>query len=269
MTEISFAPPFTPIWAARRPITPARGTPQLRCQAARTPKDPGGYASIEDLRRELEQAKGQAPFSITRAIQWLSEATNNGGGGLAFRAYRWVLGMDVSPGWRRPTDIDSRILLKIEAETDPDVLSQLQSLLLIPRRAVIKLLHRCPAAAELSQTDLMRRIVDLKSIFPSADVARMVELLPSAFLSGEWELTVVQLEQAAQLLRKGLPSVHVDSMVEMDPTILFEDLRSLDTGLSRMRDLWKVDATTLANSEPEELALAIRALGLRGPPNGI
>jgi len=256
-----------------RAITFARPR-HLQCLASsqRTPKDPRSYASIEDLRRELEQSKGQAPFSITRAIQWLSEATNNGGGGLAFKAYRWVLGMDISPGWRRPADIDSGILLKIEAETDPGVLGRLQSLLLIPRRAVIKLLQRCPAAADLSQSELMRRIVDLKSIFPSADVARMMELLPSAFLSGDfrdWELTVAQVERATEILRKGLPSVNVDAMVEMDPTILFEDLRSLNEGIFNLRDLWKVDAVTLANSEPEELALAIRALGLKGPPTGV
>lgn len=80
----------------------------------RAPKDPASYSNIEELRRELEQGKGQAPFTLTRTIKWLSDAANNGGGGLAFQAYRWVLGLDQPAGWKRPPDLDAAEISRIE-----------------------------------------------------------------------------------------------------------------------------------------------------------
>ena len=78
------------------------------------PKDPSTYKSVEDLRRELEQCKGQAPFTLTRTIKWLSDAANNGGANLGFQAYRWVLGLDQPAGWRRPADMDGASLVRLE-----------------------------------------------------------------------------------------------------------------------------------------------------------
>ena len=243
-----------------------------RIESTRTPKDPKAYASIEDLRRELEQAKGQAPFAITETIKWLGNAVNNGGATLAFQAYRYVLGLDQPLTWggrRQSSSIDSEELRETELRTNPDLLDAMQYLLLVPRSAAVKLVYRCPAAAELSSTDLMKRLIDLKRLFPGSNVARMVELLPTAFLSGSWDDTFTHLRCTSNLLREGLEGADVDCMFENDPCILFEDPLSLKIGLERMIELWKVDATALKNSDPEELALAVRALSLKGPPGGV
>lgn len=54
-----------------------------------------------------------------------------------------------------------------------------------------------------------------------------------------------------------------------DPLILFEPLESLRVGLRRMRELWPgLTPAALANSEPLHLSLAVKALGLTGPPKG-
>ena len=242
--------------------------------STRIPKDPKAYANIEELRRELEDAKGQAPFTLTRTIKWLSDAANNGGGGLAFQAYRWVLGLDTPPtwnaSWRRPAATEAADLLKIEETTDPEVIESIQALLMIPKSAAIRLIYRCPAVGKLSSRNLMMRIVDLKELFPSTNVARMVELLPTAFLGDNaWEETLENLRRTSQLLREGLFGADVDAIFEADPTILFESPESIELGLQRMKELWQVDAIALKNSEPEELALAVRALSLQGPPKSV
>jgi hypothetical protein len=243
--------------------------------SSRVPKDPKAYADIEELRRELEDGKGQAPFTLTRTIKWLSDAANNGGGGLAFQAYRWVLGLDTPPSfksYRRPAEIEATALLQIEETTDPELIEAIQTLLMIPKTAAVRLIYRCPAAGNMSSIDLMMRIVDLKGLFPATNVARMVELLPTAFLADQndqWNETMEKLRRTNQLLREGLQGADVDAIFEADPTILFESPESIELGLKRMKDLWKVDAIALKNSEPEELALAVRALSLQGPPKSV
>ncbi|KAL4527170.1 hypothetical protein Ndes2526B_g09119 [Nannochloris sp. 'desiccata'] len=243
--------------------------------STRVPKDPKAYADIEELRRELEDGKGQAPFTLTRTIKWLSDAANNGGGGLAFQAYRWVLGLDTPPkfkSYRRPAEIEATALLEIEETTDPELIEAIQTLLMIPKTAAVRLIYRCPAAGNMSSIDLMMRIVDLKGLFPGTNVARMVELLPTAFLaeqSDQWKETIEKLRRTSELLREGLQGANVDAIFEADPTILFESPESIELGLKRMKELWKVDAIALKNSEPEELALAVRALSLQGPPKSV
>ena len=43
----------------------------------------------------------------------------------------------------------------------------------------------------------------------------------------------------------------------------------LDQGLKELRDLWDVDEDARADSDPQMLALAVRALSVRGLPEGI
>ena len=140
---------------------------------------------------------------------------------------------------------------------------------MLPRSAALKLLQRCPSAAAMPQGDLMARLVALKDMFPGCDIARMIELVPSAFLADELAPTLERVGATSGLLRQGLAGADVDAMFECDPTILFEDPESLEVGLARLRDLWNVDAQALAASDPEELALAVRALGLSGAPKGL
>lgn len=237
----------------------------------REPKDPSSYASIEDIRRELEEAKGQVPFSLTRTIQWLSDAASRGGGSLAFKAYSWVLGLDQPAGWKVPQETkeeEMRKLKEIEGRVDESVLRQLGAVLLLSRPCVLKLAKRCPDLEKADPHDLMTRMMRLKFMFPGCDIARMVELVPSGFLVGPWDAIERQLLESSEILRDGLKGADVDAIFEEDPTILFEDPESLRTGLRRMRELWDIDEEALENSFPDELALAVRALGLKGPPKG-
>lgn len=240
----------------------------------REPKDPSRYNSIEDIRRELEEAKGQVPFSLTKTIQWLGDAANNGGGSLAFRAYSWVLGLDQPAGWRRPQESveeEQRQLKEIEKrlETNGVDLGQLEVILLLSRQSLLKLVRRCPELENMTSADMMVRMMDLKVLFPQNDIARMVELVPTGFLVSPWDATYEQLVEAREILKTGLPGADVDAMFDEDPTILFEEPESLRVGLERMRELWDIDEDMLRNSFPDELALAVRALGLKGAPSSI
>lgn len=238
----------------------------------RVAKDPSSYANIEELRRELEDAKGQQAFTITNTINWLSRAANQGGASLAFKAYRFAVG-----GWEggllgstRSSDPDK--LREIEDKTSPELLKLLQATLLVPKVAVLKLLLRCPTASEVPIQELTRRLIDLKTILPGSDVSRIVEYIPSAFLSKDvdWEMTSSHIRDSSTILRQGLVGADTDAMFEEDPSILFEDLESLRVGLRRMDELWPgLSPSTLEQSDPQELALAVRALGLSGPPKSV
>ena len=147
--------------------------------------------------------------------------------------------------------------------------TQLEVILLLPRQSVLKLVRRCPALEALRGRDLMTRMMDLKLLFPRNDVARMIELVPKGFLNSEWGETKAQISEAAEVLRSGLKGADVDAIFDEDPTILFESPDSLRYGIQRMEELWGIDENILKNSWPDELALAVRALGHTGAPDSI
>lgn len=109
----------------------------------------------------------------------------------------------------------------------------------------------------------------LQEVFPSCDVARMVELLPQGFLLQSQQSMLKRVAAINIVLRDGLPGANIDMMVQEDPTILFEDRQTLSSGLRELRDLWDVDETALGNSNPWELALAIRTMSDQEPPETI
>jgi len=109
----------------------------------------------------------------------------------------------------------------------------------------------------------------LQEVFPACNVARMVELLPEGFLQQSQQSMVKRVAAINDALRGSLPGANIDMMVQEDPTILFEDKQSLSTGLRGLHDLWDVDEVALGNSNPWELALAIRAMSEKGPPNTV
>ena len=241
----------------------------------RQAKDPASYNNIEDVRRELEVSRGMAPLSLTRAIQWIGDCLNSGGSRtLAMRAYRWVLGLDQPLSWSEGGESPEEERQELEAvaerlEANGVDVSQLEVILLLPRQSVLKLVRRCPALESLHGGDLMTRMMDLKLLFPQNDVARMVELVPKGFLSRDWSETRALLIESSRILREGLKGADVDAMFDDDPSLLFEDPDSLRYGLERMEELWGIDEEILKNSWPDELALAVRALGLRGAPESI
>jgi hypothetical protein len=52
-------------------------------------------------------------------------------------------------------------------------------------------------------------------MFPGANVARMVELAPAAFLDGPWTAKAEQLRAASQLLQQELRGAELDRMFEV------------------------------------------------------
>ena len=109
----------------------------------------------------------------------------------------------------------------------------------------------------------------LQGVFPSCDVARMVELLPQGFLLHSQQSMLKRVAAINIALRDSLPGANIDMMVQEDPTILFEDRQTLSSGLRELHDLWDVDETALGNSNPWELALAIRTMSDQEPPETI
>ena len=283
----------------------SRGLIAPDSSSRRQPKDPSSYSSIEDIRRELEISRGMAPFSLTKAIQWIGDSINAGGSrSLLFSAYSWVLGLDQPLSWSKSGETPEEELAALDAvaerlEAGGADISQLEVILLLPRQSVLKLVRRCPALERLSGGDLMIRMMDLKLLFPENNVARMIELVPGGFLSQDWAVTKARLEgvycvlrieyrpldhsltrsltrslarsptEASSILRDGLEGADVDAIFEEDPTILFEDPESLRYGIQQMEELWGIDEAILKNSWPDELALAVRALGYKGAPDSI
>jgi hypothetical protein len=286
------------ILQARLGPSPSRAPPPPRrrrgntaaSSARREPKDPSKYADVEELRRELEASTGAAPFSITRAVQWLARAANrpNGGGSLALAlaagrppagapAARWRLPPDSSSPRRAAAAAapDAPALAAVEARLGEPRLRALEAALLAPRSEVLRLALRCPALEALPPAEVCARLVELKSLFPAADAARMLALVPSAFLGPDaaaWAAARVRAAAAGAALRAGLPGADVDALAEADPALMFEEPAALAAGLARLRELWPaavVGPRALAASDPAELALAVRALIPPGPPRAM
>jgi len=94
-----------------------------------------------------------------------------------------------------------------------------------------------------------------------------VELQPRLFLEAPQASVEDHVTRADAMLREGLAGADIDFMLTEDPALLFEDLPSLQTGLRRLHELWDVDEQALRNSDPVEVALAVRALSDSGPPH--
>ncbi len=52
-------------------------------------------------------------------------------------------------------------------------------------------------------------------MFPGCDVSRMVELLPAAFLEGDWGAVRTQVRKANELLQGGLAGADFDFMFQV------------------------------------------------------
>ena len=109
----------------------------------------------------------------------------------------------------------------------------------------------------------------LQEVFPSCNVARMVELLPQGFLLQSQQSMLKRVAAINIALRDGLPGANIDMMVQEDPSILFEDKQAVSSGLRELHDLWDVDEAALGNSNPWELALAIRTMSDQPQPETI
>ena len=83
-----------------------------------------------------------------------------------------------------------------------------------------------------------------------------------------------QIDKGLSLMRAHLPGADYYSIIERDPAILF--MPELEAGCLNFRELWSaedpktpLDEEALALSSPKMLALAIRALSIKGLPKSI
>jgi len=120
--------------------------------------------------------------------------------------------------------------------------------------------QKCPEILDMDPADVTERLMLLKQVFPDCDVIRMVELLPEGFLAQPVNSMMNRVAAINRILRGSLPGANIDMMVQEDPTILFENKESLSVGLQELHDLWDVDETCLRDSNPWEIALAIRTM---------
>ncbi|PSC67249.1 hypothetical protein C2E20_9056 [Micractinium conductrix] len=231
----------------------------------RRQRDPSTYRSMDELRQELE-GEGSKGW-VTGAIDWLSAAANAAASAASLQAaYQALLRIGPQPS----SSFSSSSMEQDDgSDLDSEAVQQLSAVLLSSRALTVRLVRKCPRLLEMERGDLILRLVGMKDLFPLSDVARMVELAPGPFLEGAWHPKAEQLAAAAALLRAELAGAEVDFMFQEDPAILFEPLDSLETGLRRMRELWPgLTPAALADSEPLHLSLAVKALGLNGPPKG-
>ena len=129
-------------------------------------------------------------------------------------------------------------------------------------------MHRAVSPCYID-TVVNRRTFRLQGVFPSCNVARMVELLPQGFLLQSQSHMLERVTAINIVLRDGLPGANIDLMVQEDPTILFKDKQSVSSALRELRELWDIDETALSNSNPWELALAIRTMSDQDTSNPI
>ncbi|KAL4427323.1 hypothetical protein ABPG77_003232 [Micractinium sp. CCAP 211/92] len=220
---------------------------------------------MDALREELEREGRERGGVIAGVVNWLGDAATSARAASPLKAaYQWLLRSSPVKQPESSSSLDTDA-----SDLDPAAVERLQALLLGSRVSTVRLIRKCPRILEMEWGDLMARLVGMKELFPGCDVARMVELAPAAFLDSPWPATQRQLAAASTLLRRGLQGADVCFMFQEDPLILFEPLDSLEVGLQRMRELWPgLTPSALADSEPLHLSLAVKALGLNGPPKG-
>ncbi|GAX83270.1 hypothetical protein CEUSTIGMA_g10696.t1 [Chlamydomonas eustigma] len=146
---------------------------------------------------------------------------------------------------------------------------QLQPLMggLLSRRSLRKAAYKFPPLLLMPPAELAVRLVSLKQLLVGCDVALLVEQEPALFLSRS-QLDVEQaVQKGMRMLNSGLAGADVYQVVMRDPGLLF--LPELEKGISQLRELWDVDEAALGNSDPQMLALAVRALSVSGLPTGI
>ena len=88
---------------------------------------------------------------------------------------------------------------------------------------------------------------------------------PRALLAGDGAEIMRDARRSVDAIKRELPGVSADKLVEMEPRMLFEDIGE---GLAALRELWPEDAFRTSEAEnpffAEELALAIKALNGKG-----
>lgn len=92
------------------------------------------------------------------------------------------------------------------------------------------------------------------------DPSILVERLPDCYLLSS-EKTLHQMASMMTLLEGQLAGADIVGMVHEDPGLLLLDI---EHGIKQFQQLWDVDSTVLEDSDPTELALAVRHLCAAG-----
>lgn len=248
----------------------------------RQAKDPSRFKSMDEVRAHLER-RSQGPGGFAGLLTWLGSTAfgSSRQQGTHQHWYRWLLqskwaqqltsGVELRPGYVA-NKADSPLSDgqdKASTDVDPVRLQLLAGLLLCSEQCVCRMARKYPELLNTDPTEVTQRLMLLKGVFPTCNVARMVELLPQGFLQQPQNSMLKRVAAINDALRGSLPGANIDMMVQEDPTILFEDKQSLSSGLRELHDLWDVDEVALGNSNPWELALAIRTMSDQEPPRTI
>jgi hypothetical protein len=144
-------------------------------------------------------------------------------------------------------------------------IKNLSGLLLCTPGEAIAVAHRFPAILETPRSVLANRMASLKELLPNADAAVILRAEPRALLAGDGAEIMRDARRSVDVIKKELPGVSADKLVEMEPRMLFDDIGE---GLVALRELWPEEAFRTSEAEnpffAEELALAIKALNGKG-----
>ena len=144
-------------------------------------------------------------------------------------------------------------------------IKDLSGLLLCTPGEAIAVAHRFPAILETPRSVLAARMASLKELLPNADAAVILRAEPRALLAGDGAEILRDAQRSVETIKRELPGVSADKLVEIEPRMLFEDIGE---GLAALRELWPEEAFRTSEAEnpffAEELALAIKALNGKG-----
>lgn len=128
--------------------------------------------------------------------------------------------------------------------------------------------HRFPAILETPQSVLAARMASLKELLPRADAALIFRAEPRLLLAGDGDIIMENVRRSVEAIKRDLPGINADKLLELEPRMLFEDISS---GLEALRELWPEEAFRQSDADnpffAEELALAIKALNGKGTEN--
>ncbi|GIL88178.1 hypothetical protein Vretimale_14095 [Volvox reticuliferus] len=236
-----------------------------RGNSERERKDPANWRSIEDLRLYLERPQG-LPGGFSSLLTWISQNAFVAGTdpiGIA-ALYRSLLRMTPTPAARRSAghrsdrvDVTTEVLERAQG-------SPLSGILLISPNVLAAMATEVPSLLAMSADEAVGRLTGLKMLLPSCDISHLVATEPRLYLEAPREEVEEQLCRSLMLLDKfSMPNSLVEAMITQDPALPWV---VTERGLVELRKLWPpdlVDTQALLDSDPCELALALRAMSTR------
>ena len=134
-----------------------------------------------------------------------------------------------------------------------------------PKPYAVACAHRFPAVLETPQSVLAARMAALKELLPRADAALIFRAEPRLLLAGDGDIIMGNVRRSVEAIKRDLPGINADKLLELEPRMMFEDISS---GLEALRELWPEEAFRQSDADnpffAEELALAIKALNGKG-----